>query len=163
MLITSKIERQKTYMKILVDADACPKPVKEVIFNLAQKVKFEIIFVANQFLTLPTLHNLRLLQVAQGFDEADNEIVKLTNIGDLVISNDIPLASQVIAKGAENITTSGKVYTAQNIQQQLAVRDLMAHLRDNLQITSHSKPFSTQDKANFANALQKWLSTNKQN
>ncbi|MDD3265589.1 MAG: YaiI/YqxD family protein [Burkholderiales bacterium] len=146
-------------MKIYIDADACPKPVKEVLFNLAKNLKHEIIFVTNQFLTLPILPNLRLLQVARGFDVADDEIVKLVDTGDLVISNDIPLASQVIAKGAETLTTSGKLYTAQNIQQQLAVRDLIAHLRDNLQVTSHSKPFSTQDKANFANAINKWLTT----
>lgn len=145
-------------MKIFIDADACPKPIKEVIFNLARKTSIEIIFVTNQFLTLPALPNLRLLQVSRGFDVADDEIVKLVSSGDLVISNDIPLASQVIAKNGETLNTSGKLYNAQNIQQQLAVRDLMAHLRDNLQITSHSKPFSMQDKTNFTNALNKWLS-----
>lgn len=148
-------------MKIYIDADACPKPVKDVLFNLARKVSFNIVFVTNQFLSLPALPNLKLLQVPHGFDVADDEIVKLVESGDLIISNDIPLASQVIAKNAEALTSSGKLYTAQNIQQILAMRDLMAHLRDNQQITSHSKPFSTQDKANFANALNKWLINHK--
>lgn len=148
-------------MKIYIDADACPKPVKEVIFNIARKATHEIVFVTNQFINLPALPNIRLLQVANTLDAADDEIVKLVENGDLVISNDIPLASQAIENGAEVITTSGKLFTTQNIKQQLAVRDLMTHLRDNLQITSHSKPFSNQDKSNFANAIQKWLSTHK--
>lgn len=145
-------------MRIFVDADACPKAIKEIICNLACRTSIEIIFVTNQFITLPTLPNLRLLQVARGFDVADDEIVKQLVAGDLVISNDIPLASQVIAKGGTTINNTGKIYTEQNIQQHLAMRDLMAHLRDNLQVTSHSKPFSMQDKTNFSNALNKWLS-----
>lgn len=145
-------------MRIFIDADACPKAIKEVIFNLAKRTSIEVIFVTNQFLTLPTLPNLRLLQVPSGFDVADDEIVRQVTKGDLVISNDIPLASQVIAKGGTTINNTGKIYTEQNIQQHLAMRDLMAHLRDNQQITSHSKPFSMQDKTNFANTLNKWLS-----
>lgn len=145
-------------MRIFIDADACPKAIKEVIFNLAKRTSIEVIFVTNQFLTLPTLPNLLLLQVPSGFDVADDEIVRQVTKGDLVISNDIPLASQVIAKGGTTINNTGKIYTEQNIQQHLAMRDLMAHLRDNQQITSHSKPFSMQDKTNFANTLNKWLS-----
>lgn len=145
-------------MRIFIDADACPKAIKEVIFNLAKRTSIEVIFVTNQFLILPTLPNLRLLQVPSGFDVADDEIVRQVTKGDLVISNDIPLASQVIAKGGTTINNTGKIYTEQNIQQHLAMRDLMAHLRDNQQITSHSKPFSMQDKTNFVNTLNKWLS-----
>lgn len=145
-------------MRIFVDADACPKAIKEIICNLARRTSIEIIFVTNQFITLHTLPNLRLLQVARGFDVADDEIVKQLVAGDLVISNDIPLASQVIAKGGTTINNTGKIYTEQNIQQHLAMRDLMAHLRDNLQATSYSKPFSAQDKTNFSNTLNKWLS-----
>lgn len=144
-------------MKIFVDADACPKPAKEILFNIARKSNHQIIFVANQALILPILHNVRMLQVAKGFDVADDEIAAQVESGDLVITNDIPLASQVIAKDAEALGTTGKLFTAQNIQQILAARDLMAHLRDNNQITSYSKPYSTQDKTNFANALDKWL------
>lgn len=149
-------------MRIFIDADACPKPIKEIIFNLARNnSNYEIIFVTNQFLALPSLPNIRLLQVAQGFDVADNEIVKLIDNGELLISNDIPLAAEVIAKGAETISASGKLHTAQSIAQTLATRDLIAHLRDNLQVNSHHRPFSNQDKANFANTLNKWLNSKK--
>lgn len=144
-------------MRIFIDADACPRPIKEVIYNIAKNRSCEVIFVTNQFLSLPILANLKLLQVNHGFDAADNEIVKLIESGDLLISNDIPLASQVIAKDATVITTSGKVYNKNNIQTALAMRDLTTHLRDNLQIISHHKPFSVQDKINFTNMINKYV------
>ncbi len=144
-------------MRIFIDADACPKPVREILYKAGTRFSIELILVANQALQIPQSPLIRLLQVSKGFDEADNEIVRLLAAGDLVVTSDIPLASDAIAKGAQALNPRGKLYTTHNIQQQLAVRDLMSHLRDNQQISGGAGAYNLQDKANFANALDKLL------
>ncbi len=144
-------------MKIYVDADACPNPAKEILFRAAIRHQLEMLMVANQILQLPLHSNIKMLQVNKGFDEADNEIVRLINDGDLLVSADIPLASSAIDKGATVINPRGRIYTRENIKQELATRDLMAHLRDNLEIRGGPAPYNDKDKASFANALDKIL------
>lgn len=142
-------------MKIYVDADACPKPVREILFRVAIRNQIELLMVANQILQLPVSTKIRMMQVNKGFDEADNEIVKLINKDDLLVTADIPLASDVIDKGAIVINPRGKIYSMENIKQELATRDLLAHLRDSLEIRGGPRPYNDKDKAAFANALDR--------
>lgn len=142
-------------MKIYVDADACPKPVREILFRVAIRNQIELLMVANQILQLPVSTKIRMMQVNKGFDEADNEIVKLINKDDLLVTADIPLASDAIDKGAIVINPRGKIYSMENIKQELATRDLLAHLRDNLEIRGGPQPYNDKDKAAFANALDR--------
>ncbi len=142
-------------MKIYVDADACPKPVREILFRVAIRNQIELLMVANQILQLPVNTKIRMMQVNKGFDEADNEIVKLINKDDLLVTADIPLASDAIDKGAIVINPRGKIYSMENIKQELATRDLLAHLRDNLEIRGGPQPYNDKDKAAFANALDR--------
>lgn len=144
-------------MKIYVDADACPKVVKEILFRAVIRKQLELIMVANQVLQLPPHPNIKMLQVNKGFDEADNEIIRLITKGDLLITADIPLASSAVEKEALVINPRGKIYTRENIKQELATRDLMAHLRDNLEIRGGPAPYSDKDKTAFANILDKIL------
>jgi len=144
-------------MKIYVDADACPKPVREILCKAALRRGCELIMVANQVIQIPMAPNIRVLQVSKGFDEADNEIVNRIMADDLLVTADIPLAHDAIAKKAIVINPRGKLYTAENIKHELATRDLMSHLRDNLEIRGGPPPYSDKDKANFANALDRLL------
>ncbi len=144
-------------MKIYVDADACPRPVREVLYKSIERFPIDIILVANQIIQIPRNKHISLLQVSRGFDEADNEIVRLINSGDLLVTSDIPLASDAIARGAIVINSRGKIYTQENIRQELAVRDLLSHLRDNQQIKGGAPAYSNIDKSNFANALDRIL------
>ena len=98
-------------MKIWVDADACPVVIKDILFRAAERTKVPLALVANQPIRIPPSRNISFIQVASGFDVADNEIVKRTNKGDLVITSDIPLASEVIEKGAQALTPRGEMYT----------------------------------------------------
>lgn len=142
-------------MKIYVDADACPKPVREILFRVAIRNQIELLMVANQILQLPISPKIKMMQVNKGFDEADNEIVRLINKDDLLVTADIPLASDAIDKGAIVINPRGKVYSMENIKQELATRDLLAHLRDSLEIRGGPQPYNDKDKASFANALDR--------
>lgn len=142
-------------MKIYVDADACPKPVREILFRVAIRNQIELLMVANQILQLPVSTKIRMMQVNKGFNEADNEIVKLINKDDLLVTADIPLASDAIDKGAIVINPRGKIYSMENIKQELATRDLLAHLRDSLEIRGGPQPYNDKDKAAFANALDR--------
>lgn len=144
-------------MKIYVDADACPRPVKEILYKAVLRCKLELVMVANQVISLPMAANIRMLQVNRGFDEADKEIIRIIEAGDLLVTADIPLASEAVGKGALVINPRGKIYTVENIRQELATRDLMSHLRDNLEIRGGPPAYNDKDKANFANVLDKLL------
>ena len=96
-------------MKIWIDADACPGVIKEILFRAAQRTGVQLTLVANQSLRVPPAANISMLQVGQGFDVADNEIVKRAGEGDLVITSDIPLAAEVIEKGAQVLSPRGEL------------------------------------------------------
>ena len=104
-------------MKIWVDADACPKAVKDMLFRAANRAKIELILVANQWLRLPESPFIRFIQVEQGPDIADDKIAELCAEGDLVVTADIPLAVRVVEKGALGLDPRGKVYDAGKIGQ----------------------------------------------
>lgn len=144
-------------MKIWVDADATPKPVKEILFRAAQRTGTDTILVANQPMSTPNSPYIRSVQVGSGFDVADNYIVQQAEANDVVITADIPLAAEVIAKGAHAINPRGERYTPENIRQRLNMRDFMETLRASGQHTGGPSSYSNQDKQAFANTLDRLL------
>lgn len=118
-------------MRIFVDADACPKAIKEILYKASLRTNTELILVANTYLITPISSLIKVIKVDKGFDVADVRIVEEINKGDLVITADIPLADFVTAKGGIAINPRGKLYTPDNIKQQLATRNIMSELRDN--------------------------------
>lgn len=144
-------------MRIWVDADACPNPVKEILYRAADRKRVEVILVANQFLRTPPSAFVRSVQVASGFDIADNHIVKNLNAGDLVITADIPLAAEVIEAEGHAINPRGEAYTPSNIRQRLAMRDFMETMRSSGVVTDGPAAYSQSDRKAFADALDRFL------
>ncbi|CAK9884077.1 MAG: hypothetical protein XXXJIFNMEKO3_00458 [Candidatus Erwinia impunctatus] len=148
-------------MPIWVDADACPKVIKEVLYRAAEREKIVVTLVANQSLTVPPSAYLRTLRVSAGFDVADNEIVQRVNSGDLVVTADIPLAAEVIEKGAVALNPRGECYTAATIRERLTLRDFMDTLRSSGIQTGGPAALHPRDRQQFANELDKWLQAEK--
>lgn len=144
-------------MQIWVDADGCPKAVKEILFKVSQRREVSVTLVANQLLITPPYPLVKAVQVPSGFDVADNFIVQNLESSDLVITGDIPLAAEVIEKGARAINPRGETYTPDNIRQRLSVRDMMEELRSAGKITGGPPPQSKTDIKQFANALDRFL------
>jgi uncharacterized protein YaiI (UPF0178 family) len=144
-------------MQIWVDADACPNPVKEILFRAAERREVAVTLVANQFLRTPPSRFIRAVQVASGFDIADNHIVTALGAGDLVITADIPLAAEVIERGAHAINPRGERYTSNNIRQRLAMRDFMETMRSSGVVTDGPSSYSQVDRKAFADALDRFL------
>jgi uncharacterized protein YaiI (UPF0178 family) len=142
---------------IWVDADACPKVIKEVLFRAAERTGIVVTLVANHILQMPRIPSLRALQVASGFDVADNEIVKRISPGDLVITADIPLAAEVLAKGAEALNPRGERYSPDTIRSVLTMRDFLDTMRASGNVTGGPPPMSLADRNAFASHLDKWL------
>ncbi|MGB5261582.1 MAG: YaiI/YqxD family protein [Gammaproteobacteria bacterium] len=143
--------------QIWVDADACPKVIKEILFRAADRVCVPLILVANQPLQVPGSAHIRSIQVAAGFDVADNHIVQHAQPGDLVITADIPLAAEVIAKGCLALNPRGELYTEDNIRQRLNMRDFMDTLRSSGVDTGGPASISQADRRAFANQLDRLL------
>jgi len=144
-------------MSIWVDADACPRPVKEILFKAAERTGIELTLVANHAMAVPRLPNVRLLQVQGGFDVADQEIVKRIAPGDLVITADIPLAADVIARGAQALNPRGEMYSADTIRALLTMRDFMDTMRASGVVTGGPPALSQADRQAFAGQLDRWL------
>lgn len=145
-------------MTIWVDADACPKVIKEILFRVAEKRRIQVTLVANQYLQVPSSPHIKMIQVEAGFDVADHRIVELCAEGDLVITADIPLAYAVTQKGGFALNPRGELYTADTIGPVLRMRDLMDNLRSGLhEISGGPASFSAKDRENFANQLDKFL------
>jgi uncharacterized protein YaiI (UPF0178 family) len=144
-------------MRIWVDADACPKVIKEILFRAAKRAGVQLTLVANQSLRTPNSQHIKSMQVGSGFDVADNEIVKQVQAGDLVVTADIPLAAQVVEKGAHALNPRGELYTPENIKARLSLRDFMANLRDSGVQTGGPAPLSQADRQAFANHLDRLL------
>ncbi|VAX01139.1 Protein YaiI [hydrothermal vent metagenome] len=147
-------------MEIWVDADACPVVIKDIIFRAAQRTKIQVTLVANQFIQTPRAANIKFIRVAAGFDVADNEIVNRVNAGDLVITSDIPLAAEVIEKGAMALSPRGEMHTTDNIKQRLNIRDFMDTMRSSGIQTGGPPPLNQSDRQAFANHLDKILTKN---
>jgi len=144
-------------MQIIVDADACPKVIKEILFRAADRLKIQLTLVANKMLYCPPSPYIRALQVPAGFDVADNKIAQLVAPGDLVITADIPLAAQVIEKNAHALNPRGEFYTQDNMRERLAMRNFMEELRGSGVDISGPSSFSQSDRAAFAAQLDRFL------
>ena len=144
-------------MKIWVDADACPVVIREILFKAAKRTGVEMTLVANQSIPVPRLATINMLQVSQGFDVADNEIVKRVGKNDLVITGDIPLAAEVIEKGAHALSPRGEMHSTENIRQRLNMRDFMETMRASGVATGGPPALNQRDRQSFANQLDKWL------
>lgn len=145
-------------MRIWVDADACPVVVKEILFRAADRTGVQLTLVANQPLSTPPSPNIRTLQVARGFDVADDEIVKRLDAGDLVITSDIPLAAEVIDKDGHAMSSRGEMFTTENIRARLNMRDFLDTMRaSGVQTDGGPAAFSQRDKQEFANSLDRFL------
>ena len=144
-------------LTIWVDADACPKLIKEVLYRSAKRLSITTVFVANQALSTPASPFIVKRQVEAGFDIADQYICDAVQPFDLVITADIPLADQVITKGAVVLTPRGESLTTENIKQKLSVRDFMTEMRGAGLTTGGPPPLNNQDKTMFANALDRLL------
>jgi uncharacterized protein len=145
--------------RIWVDADACPKVIKDILYRAANRVGVTLILVANQPLEVPRSSHIRTIRVAAGFDVADNHIVQGAQAGDLVITADIPLAAEAIAKGCVALNPRGELYTENNIRQRLAMRDFMETLRSSGVDTGGPAALSLADRRAFANQLDRLLAS----
>lgn len=144
-------------MQIWVDADACPRPVKDILYRAATRTGTALTLIANQMLTVPRSPHIRAVQVAHGFDVADKEIVQRAAAGDLVITADIPLAAEVIAKGARVLTPRGETYDRHSIGAALTMRNFMDTLRSSGVETGGPAAFSASDQHAFARQLDRML------
>ena len=142
-------------MHIWVDADACPRPVKDVLFRASRRTGVPCTLVANQPMGVPS--HVRTVLVSQGFDVADHHIAEHAVPGDLVITADIPLAAEVVDKGCLAINPRGQIYTEANVKDRLATRDLMDELRSTGMETGGPPAFSKKDIQAFANSLDRLL------
>ena len=148
-------------MNIWVDADACPAVIKDILYRAAERVELPLTLVANQPLRTPPSKFIKSVQVAPGFDVADNHIVQHLEAGDLVITADIPLAAEVIEKGGHALNPRGDFYTRENIRQRLSMRDFMETLRSSGIQTGGPSTLSKRDRMNFANQLDSFLAKQK--
>ena len=148
-------------MQIWVDADACPGEIKELLFRAARRTKTKVTLIANQAMRTPRSEFVDSLLVPAGMNVADRRIVELVQPGDLVITADIPLAAQVVAKGGQALNPRGELYTEANVGEGLAVRNLLDELRGGGQITGGPANFSAKDRQAFANQLDRWLTAAK--
>ncbi|CAG9172706.1 YaiI/YqxD family protein [Cupriavidus pampae] len=144
-------------MQILVDADACPVVVKDMLYRAAQRAEVNVTLVANQFLRTPPSRFIKSVQVPSGFDAADNRIVEMATEGDLVITADIPLAAAALDKGAQVLDPRGTWFSRENIQERLTMREVMDQLRASGIDTGGPAPFSPQDGKTFAGQLDRFL------
>jgi len=151
------MQPDRTLMRIWVDADGCPKAIKEILFRAAVRARIPTTFVANRDLRLPRSPFLRSMQVPRGFDVADGRITALVERGDLVITADIPLAADVVARGAIALDPRGELYTEDNVKERLALRDAMDQLRSSGVVTGGPASFGHADRAAFANRLDALL------
>ena len=143
---------------IWVDADACPKVIKDILFRAAERTQVIVTLVANQPLSIPRVASLRVLTVASGFDVADQAIVSRIAAGDLVITADIPLAAEVIARGGEALSPRGERFAADTIRGQLTMRDFMDTMRSSrILVGGGPPPLSQADRNAFASHLDRWL------
>jgi uncharacterized protein YaiI (UPF0178 family) len=143
--------------QIWVDGDACPAAIKEILFRAAERAQVHVTLVANQWLRTPPSRFIRALQVQGGYDVADSAIVERLQAGDLVVTQDIPLAARVIEKGGIAVNPRGERYTPDNIAERLSMRNFMEELRGAGVQTGGPAAFHARDRQAFANQLDRWL------
>ena len=141
--------------RIWVDADACPRVIKDILYRVAERASIEVVLVANQALSTPRLKRVRSVQVTGGFDEADKYIVEQASAGDLVVTADIPLAAELVENEVRVLTPRGERFTRENIRQKLNMRDFMETMRASGLETGGPPPFSQADRKAFADQLDR--------
>ncbi len=146
-------------MHILVDADALPGPIREILFRAAQRLRLRLTLVANKNLQVPGSEFISTVRVGQGFDVVDEAIVEMAQAGDLIITADIPLAAKVIEKDAHALNPRGELYTKDTIQSRLTMRNLLSELRSAGVNTGGPPPLSPRDREAFANSLDIFLTS----
>jgi uncharacterized protein YaiI (UPF0178 family) len=144
-------------MTIWVDADACPRVVRDILFRAAERCQVMVMLVANQSIERPRSRFIQMLQVSHGFDVADNEIVARVQPGDLVVTGDIPLAADVIERNAEAVNPRGEPYSKDTIRQRLNMRDFMETMRSSGMVGGGPPALSAADRQAFANVLDRYL------
>jgi len=144
-------------MPIWIDADACPAPVKVIVFRAAQRRGVAVTLVANQRLQVPPSPLIRAIQVSAGLDAADDYLVEHATASDLVITADIPLAARLVERGVPALNPRGELYTADNVRERLALRNLKEELRAIGTLSGGPPPYHERDKQAFANSLDRWL------
>jgi len=144
-------------VKIWIDADACPKPIKELLYRVAERKKILLTLVANKVLGHPASLWIRSIKVSAGADVADQEIIRLLEPGDLVVTADIPLAAETISQGGHALDPRGDFFSEENIRERLSVRNFMDDLRSNGVETGGPPAYGAKDKQKFANELDRFL------
>lgn len=144
-------------MRILVDADACPGPVKDILYRAAERTRLTLVLFANRPLRTPASAYISAVQVARGFDVADDEIARRVEPGDLVVTADIPLAAQVLEKGAHALDPRGVLFSTETIREKLTLRDFMDQMRASGVATDGPPPFVASDRQRFAAQLDRLL------
>jgi len=147
----------RQHPSIWVDADACPGVIKDILFRAAERVRLPLTLVANHAVKTPVSKYLRAVQVARGFDEADHYIAERVAPGDLVITADIPLAADVVARGATALNPRGRRYTEANVRERLAIRDMNEELRGMGEIRGGPPALGKRERQAFAAELDRWL------
>lgn len=142
-------------MKIWIDADACPKLIKEYIFKSSYRLQVHVCLVANNYMNIPHSPLISFIHVEQGDDVADNYIADHIVEGDLVVTADIPLAAIVVSKGVTGINPRGEIYTEENVGERLSMRDFMKSIRDSGVDTGGPSSFDAKDKERFANSFNR--------
>ena len=146
-------------MQSWVDADACPRAIKEILYRAAERTRTPTILVANKLLWVPPSPFIRAMKVSSGFNVADREIVDQVEAGDLVVTADIPLAAAVIERGGHALDPRGTLYTKDNIEGRLALRTFMDEQRGSGVDTPGPAPFKASATRAFANQLTRLLAT----
>lgn len=146
-------------MHIWIDADACPKVIKEILFRAAFRTTTQVTLVSNQFIAAPLSPLIHKIQVSGGFDMADNKIIEIMQCGDLVITADIPLADAAVNKGGFALNPRGELYSKDNIKQRLSMRNLREELRSSGISIGGPAKLSPREIQNFANCLDKFLTS----
>jgi uncharacterized protein YaiI (UPF0178 family) len=149
-------------VQIWVDADACPVVIKDILFRAAERTGVQVTLVANQPIRVPGSRFVNFLQVASGFDVADDEIARRCQPGDLVITSDIPLAAEVIEKGGTALSPRGELHTRDNIKARLNMRDFLDTMRSSGMESGGPPALNQSDRQQFANQLDRWLARRRQ-
>ena len=148
---------QETGMRIWVDADACPRVIKDILYRAAERRKIRLILVANSRFEVPKSEFIEFMRVGAGFDKADLAIVEQARDGDLVITTDVPLAAGVIEKGGLGLSPRGELFNPDNIRSRLTMRDFMDEMRGSGVMTGGPAALSARDRQEFANQLDRLL------
>jgi uncharacterized protein YaiI (UPF0178 family) len=143
--------------RIWIDADACPRDVKDLVYRAAERLRISVMVVANKYMILPSSPLITMVPVAGGPDVADDHIVEHAQPGHLAVTADVPLAARLVAKKLIVLNPRGEEYDAENIGERLSVRDFLAEARENGVVTGGPSAWGAKDKQRFANALDRAL------